>query len=172
MAEDEEWNNAVKEWLIDGGYNYAGFVAGKEDCQIYGAACSPEALQENEDKWSHVYAAPQDRDIAVSEEETKKEHIDETAILWEIIDKGNKGNYPGGVWIGGLKYTLVRQNELDVEGQNVTVYFCSRVGGGACIACSRDSVVVGLCDKKKGQEPGNSNKAVLDMVGYLFGTEE
>jgi len=169
MAEDEEWNKAVKEWLIDGGYNYAGFVAGKADCTIYGAAC---ADSEEADKWTLVYAEPQERKIAISDEESKTVHVDETAVLWEVISEGNKSSYENGIWFGGTKYTLVRQQDIDVEGQNVTVYFCSRPGGGVCIACSRDSVVVGFSDKKKGQEGGNSQKSVLDMVGYLFGTEE
>lgn len=168
MGEDEAWNSCVKEWLIDGGYNYAGFVAGKADCLIYGAAKSEK---EEQDKWELVYAEPQQREIKISEEETKTVDVDETNILWEIIKHGNKGDYPSGIWFGGVKYTLVRQQDLDVEGQNVTVYFCSRPGGGACIACSGDSVVVGFSDKKKGQEGGNSQKTVLDMVGYLFSTE-
>merc|ERR1719414_2406105 len=70
----------------------------------------------------------------------------------------NKSSYENGIWFGGVKYTLVRQQDIDVEGQNVVVYFCSRPGGGACIACSKDSVVVGFSDKKKGQEGGNSQK--------------
>merc|ERR1712032_1390439 len=100
--------------------------------------------------WELVYAEPQKRQIQISDEETKDVDVDETSILWEIISNGNKGNYPSGIWFGGLKYTLVLQQDLDVEGQNVTVYFCSRPGGGACIACSNESVVVAFSDKKKG----------------------
>merc|ERR1711920_815548 len=171
MGEDEEWNGTVKEWLIDGKANYAGFVAGKADCLIYGAAASES---ETADKWELIYAEPQERTINISDEETKQVHVDETAILWKIISEGTKGDYndSGGVWFGGLKYTLVRQQEIDVEGHNVTMYLCTRPGGACCISCSKDSVVVGFSDKKKGQEPGNSNKSVLDMVGYLYGTEE
>merc|ERR1712129_363133 len=66
--------------------------------------------------------------------------------------EGNKSRYENGIWFGGVKYTLVWQQDIDVEGQHVTVYFCSRPGGGVCIACSRGSVVVGFSDKKKGQE--------------------
>ena len=90
MAEDEEWNKAVKEWLIDGGYNYAGFVAGKADCTIYGAAC---ADSEEADKWTLIYAEPQERKIAISDEESKTVHVDETAVLWEVISEGNKSSY-------------------------------------------------------------------------------
>merc|ERR1712113_1088484 len=148
-------NATVKEWLIDEGYCYAGFVAGKADCVIYGAAAGAD----EGDKWELVYAEPQEREIAISDEETKKVQVDETNILWEIISDGNKGKYENGIWFGG------------VEGQNVTDIFCSRPGGGCCIACSGQSVVVGFNDKKKGQEGGNCQKAVLNMVGYLFTTE-
>merc|ERR1712113_1216193 len=79
----------------------------------------------------------------------QKVQVDETNILWEIIDQGNKGSYPAGIWFGGVKHTLVRQQDLEVEGQQVTVIFCSRPGGGCCIACSRQSVVVGFNDKKR-----------------------
>merc|ERR1719270_1349724 len=153
--EDEQWNATVKEWLIDEGYNYAGFVGGKEE----------------QDKWELVYAKPQEREIAISDEETKKVSVDETNCLWEIITEGNKGKFPNGIWFGGTKYTLVRQQILEVEGHDVTVYFCSRPGGGACIACSNQSVVVAFSDKTKGQEGGNSLKAVLNFVGYLFDAE-
>merc|ERR1712137_994254 len=131
-----------------GGYNYAGFVAGKADCTIYGAAKSDK---EEQDKWELVYAEPQNREIAISDEETKTVSVDETTCLWEIITEGNKGKYPNGIWFAGTKYTLVRQQDLDVEGQNVTVYFCSRPGGGCCIACSGQSVVVAFSDKKRGR---------------------
>jgi len=118
-----------------------------------------------------VYAEPQEREIAISDEETKKVSVDETNCLWEIITEGNKGKFPSGIWFGGVEYTLVWQQELDVDGKNVVVYFCSRPEGGACIACSGQSVVVGFSDEKKGQEEGNSQKAVLNMVGYLLSME-
>ena len=43
--------------------------------------------------------------------------------------------------------------------------------GGVCIACSEQSVVLGFNDEEKGQKGGNAQKAVLNMVGYLFQNE-
>merc|ERR1711992_323097 len=94
MAEDEEWNNAAKEWLIDEGYNYAGFVAGKSDCVMYGAAC---VEGEEKDKWALVYSEPCTRTINISDEETKEVEVDETACLWEVISQGLKGKYESGI---------------------------------------------------------------------------
>jgi len=82
-----------------------------------------------------------------------------------------KNVYLSGVWLGGKKYTLVRAQELDVEGNEVTVIFGSRPKGGVCIACSGASVVLGFNDEEKGQKGGNAQKAVLNMVGYLFTNE-
>merc|ERR1712050_267062 len=146
---------------------YAGLVAGKSDCVIYGAAANADLG----DKWAHVYADPCKRELKISDDEVKEVDVDETSILWEIIDQGQKGKYPNGIWFAGIKYTLVREQELEVEGQNVTVIFCSRPGGGCCVACSGQSVVVGFNDKTKGQEGGNCQKAVLAMVGYLYQNE-
>merc|ERR1712217_563915 len=146
---DEAWNATVKEWLIDEGYCYAGLG----------------------DKWQHVYAEPQQREIVISDDEKKQVDVDETNILWEIITNSVKGSYPSGIWFGGVKHTLVREQDLEVEGQEVKVIFASRPGGGACIACSGQSVVVGFNDKTKGQEGGNCQKAVLNFVGYLFQSE-
>merc|ERR1711956_84486 len=109
--------------------------------------------------------------ITISDDETQDVQVDETNILWEIITNGVKGKYPSGAWLGGRKYTLVRQQELDVEGKEVTVIVGSRPKGTVCIACSDQSVVFGFSDEDKGQKGGNAQKAVLNFVGYLFSSE-
>merc|ERR1719221_701918 len=123
------------------------------------------------DKWQHVIADPQQRDIPIDDENTKSEHIDETTILWEIITNSVRGSYPGGVWLGGRKYTLTRQQELEVEGKPVTVIFGARSKGGVCICCTEQSVVVGFNDELKSQTGGNCQKAVMRFVEYLFQNE-
>merc|ERR1712113_1268715 len=110
------------------------------------------------DKWAHVFADPCSREIQISDE--------------EIIPNGVKGQYPNGVWLGGKKFTLVREQVLEIEGNEVKTIFGSRSDGGVYIGCSAQSVVVGFNDKKaKGQEAGNCQKAVCAMIGYLYGTE-
>merc|ERR1712151_1191399 len=133
------------------------------DCVFYGAAA-----MEGMDKWAAVFKEPGNQQITISDEETQDVHVDETNILWEVISNGVKGKYPSGVWFGGTKYTLVRQQELEVEGKEVTVVVGSRPKGTVCIACSDQSVVIGFTDEDKGQKGGNGQKAVLNMVGYLF----
>jgi len=166
MGEDEAWNATCKEWLIDEGYCYAGGVAGKADCVFYGAAA-----MEGCDKWECVFKEARTEQLKISDEETKDVQVDETNILWEIISNGTKGKYDSGVWLGGKKYTLVRQQELEVEGKEVMVVVGSRPKGTVCIACSGESVVLGFSDEDKGQKGGNCQKAVLNMVGYLFQSE-
>merc|ERR1712060_61033 len=97
--------------------------------------------------------------------------VDETNILWEIVDKGLKGSYPSGIWLGGMKHTLVREQELEVEGQTVTVRFLNRPKAGCVIACSKDSIVLAFFDEDKGQKGGNATNACLKFVGYLFQNE-
>jgi len=167
MGEDEAWNATCKEWLIDEGYAFAGGVAGKADCIFYGAAAMAGM-----DKWAEVFAAASERDVPTGEEDkTEKVWIDETNVLWEIVTNGVKGTYKGGVWLGGRKYTLVRAQEIPIEGKDVTVYALARPKGGGCIACSDQSVVVAFNDEEKGQEKGNITKAVCAYVAYLFQSE-
>merc|ERR1711976_266773 len=172
MGEDEAWNATCKEWLIDEGYCYAGGVAGKADCVFYGAAA-----MDGLDKWECVFKDPRTETITISDEETQQVQVDETNILWEVITNGTKGKYPSGVWIGGGKYTLVRSQDLEVQGKEVTVIFGAKKVAegekpkGVCICCSDQSVVLGFNDEGRGQNGGNCQKAVLNMVGYLFQSE-
>jgi len=166
MGDDEAWNATCKEWLIDEGYCFAGGVAGKSDCVFYGAAA-----MEGMDKWESIFKEARTEKIQISDDETNDVQVDETNILWEIVTNGVKGKYPSGVWLGGRKYTLVREQELEVEGKEVKVIFASRPKGGFCLACSDQSVVIGYSDEDKGQKGGNAQKAVLNMVGYLFQSE-
>jgi len=161
--EDEAWNNTVKEWLIDEGYCYAGGVASKAEGTFYGAAAAEG------EKWSQVIKDARNEELVLSDTEKKEVWVDETQVLWYLGNEGRAGTYPGGVWLAGQKYTLVREQELEVEGNKVTVIFCSKTKGGACIACSKQSIVVGFNDENKGQQGGNCQKAVLAMVGYLNG---
>jgi len=173
MAEDPEWNRTVKEWLLDEGYCYAGAVASKDTVEFYGCAAVGCNDDENADaKWDYVYKKNRWEKLQVSDTEANDVEVDETAIVWEIADKGTKGQYPAGIWIAGHKHTLTRQQELDVEGRPVQVMFCARPKGGACIACTDQSIVIGFNDENKGQQGGNCQKAVLNFVGYLFGQEE
>merc|ERR1712087_332977 len=169
MGEDEAWNGTVKEWLIDEGYCYAGAVAGKADCVIYGAAA-----MEGIEKWGAVIReGDYEADLKVDEETTNKVSVNETNLLWEIIEKGVKGSYPSGIWLAGVKHTLVREQELEVEGQNVKMCMLSRAKGGCCIASSAQSVVMAFYDeeKNKGEKGGNATNCALKFVGYLFQNE-
>merc|ERR1712137_814425 len=87
------------------------------------------------------------------------------------FDKGLKGSYPSGIWLGGVKHTLVREQELEVEGQNVMMRALGRPKGGCVIACSKDSIVLAFFDEDKGQKSGNATNACLKFVGYLFQNE-
>merc|ERR1712176_1169408 len=89
-----------------------------------------------------------------------------------IVDKGTKGSYPSGIWFGGVKHTLVREQELEVEGQNVMMRALGRPKGGCVIACSKDSIVLAFFDEDKGQKSGNATNACLKFVGYLFQNEQ
>merc|ERR1712151_1081786 len=69
---------------------------------------------------------PYQAERKIDDENTETVTVDETNILWEIVDKGLKGSYPSGIWLGGVKHTLVREQELEVEGQNVMMRVLGR----------------------------------------------
>merc|ERR1712083_1194096 len=141
--------------------------AGKADCVIYGAAA-----MDGVEKWGAVIKeGDYEADLKVDDDTTNKVSVDETNLLWEIIDKGVKGSYPSGIWLAGVKHTLVREQELEVEGQNVKMCMLSRPKGGCVIACSKDSIVMAFFDEDKGQKNGNATNACLKFVGYLFQNE-
>jgi len=170
MGEDEAWNGTAKEWLIDEGYCYAGFVAGKADCIIYGAAAQ-EALG---DKWAQIFAEATERDHKLEDESIEKVTVDETTCLWEIVEKGVKAKPKGGIWFGGVKYTLVREQELEIEGKPTKLVFgAAPPKKGVCIACSGQSVVVGFNNEQASnmQTGGNCQKAVSNFIGYLYQNE-
>merc|ERR1712039_793776 len=104
----------------------------------------------------HVFKEARQETTAIDDQTSNTVDVDETNILWEIITNGPRGSYPSGVWLGGREGNVV---------------FGAGPKRGVCIACSDQSVVVGFNDEDKGQKGGNCQKAVLNMVGYLFQSE-
>merc|ERR1712150_459513 len=92
--------------------------------------------------------------------------------LKEIEDKRKKGVYPAGVWLGGKKYTLVREQVLECEGKEIKTIFGSRGKAGVCICVTPQSIVFGFSDENKGQKGGNMQDAVLKFAAYIWSTEE
>ena len=54
-------------------------------------------------------------------------------------------------------------------GEDVPTVYCAKQPNNVlCLAKSKTALVIGMCDKTKGQSPGNMNAAVEALAKYLF----
>jgi len=142
-----EWDEWCKEWVGDvepAGSVYACTIADEKGV-LYGA------WAQEGDAWAQVFKDPRQEQLAISEEEAQTVEVDETAILAEVLKNTVKAKLPSGLWLGGNKYTLVREQDLDHEGTEVKFLYCQRPKGGCGIAVAGGYAVLGFIDENKGQ---------------------
>jgi len=169
MAEEGSWDKTLQEWVVDEGYCYAAAMAQQEDGAFYAAA--PEA---DDAGWGHVYADPQERDIMQDDGTTKKIMITEATQLHTTFSnlKAKKvpPTAPGGLWLGGKKYTITSSDPEFELGDNK---YCKIVAQypkhGVVIVGSTSQIVAAFYDEEKGQTAGNTTKTVLAFAEYLLG---
>jgi len=181
-----EYSEYCKDYLVVAGDEsnkeanrcYAGFITGM-DGTVWGAATSDlEAFAEFADPWTAIFAAASERDVLQSDESMKKEWVDEQQVLAAIGKNGSdkvsqdKANFPGGMWIGGLKYKHVQAVPNKVGENDIMVYMLAADAGkiaAVAVMPDLDNIIIGMADKSKNQDAGNMlnqvNKCCKFMVG-------
>ena len=127
------------------------------------------APTEGEAGWGFVYADPHSEQILQDDGETKKPMtIDESFALKTVCETGVAP--PGGLWLGGQKYTVV-QKDLKFESNDLHYVYilASRPKMGVRIVKTEWTIICGFYDEAKGQTAGNCTKATMDFAEYLMG---
>jgi profilin-like protein len=156
------WDEIIDQQLVQSGSCYAAALANAPpELAFYAAA--PVANQEG---WGHVWSEDHVQSVQVSEDNFADVTISEAAILAKAITEGTA---PQGIWLGKQKYKLVqRDGNFEVSDQRVICIFANRPRGGAHIACTEKTVVIGLYNEEAGQTSGNCKRAVLRFVEFLI----
>merc|ERR1712117_717472 len=144
---------------------FAGFVTAEgaiSSCAVKGVTYTDEMVQDS--PWHAVWSGEQEREITDGNGEPKKVWVKEEDVIWYICEAfqngvsvretcADEGKLPGGVWIGGAKFTVTRE---DITESEPFVKFVNMAWNG-------DYVVCGLF-KKPEQDSGNCDKAVLNFA--------
>jgi len=164
MAEEEEgsWDTTIEEWLISEGFCYAGSLA-QADGAMYAAA--PVA---NEEGWSYVYKEDHEETVLNDDMSEKKMTINEALCLSTAVADGKAPE--GGLWLGGLKYTISQYDAAFESGDyTFATIFANRPKKGVHIVSTGSQIICGFYDEEKSQTTGNCKKSVLAFGEYLKG---
>ncbi|TRY52558.1 Profilin [Cryptosporidium tyzzeri] len=155
-----EWDDMVKEWLIDTGSVCAGGL-----CSIDGAFYAASADQG--DAWKTLVREDHEENVIQSDGVSEAaEMINDQTTLCQAISEGKA---PNGVWVGGNKYKIIRV-EKDFQQNDATVHvtFCNKPQGGCFLVDTQNgTVVVAVYDESKDQSSGNCKKVALQLAEYL-----
>ena len=156
------WDEIIEQQLVQSGACYAAALANAPpELAFYAAA--PVADGEG---WRHVWSEDHVQNVQVSEDAFDNINISEAAILAKALLEGAA---PYGIWLGKTKYKFVQRDaNFEVNDQRVICLFANRPKGGAHIAATEKTVVIGLYNEDAGQTSGNCKKAVLGFVEYLI----
>jgi len=174
-----EWDTYLdtyltNETLEDGNTRgaFAAALANVSDYQFYAASPS-----EGDAGWAKVYADPQNRQIMQEDGTEKPVMITESETLKDAITRDMKkdGPSPTGLWLGGVKYKVVRRDEAETVGDGtvVSVLATRPNNKGVHIICTEKTVICALYDEK-GDEGGASTagtckQRALDFAAYMKG---
>mmetsp|Transcript_39228 Transcript_39228/g.113247 ORF Transcript_39228/g.113247 Transcript_39228/m.113247 type:complete len:168 (-) Transcript_39228:258-761(-) len=164
MAEEEgSWDQTIEEWLVSEGFCYAGALAQLEDGAFYGAAPVKDEVG-----WSYVFKDEHEEDITQDDDSVKKMSINEPACIMSLVNTGKAPD--GGLWLGGLKYSVV-QYDPNFESGDATLVVCSaaRPKKGVHLVSTGSQVVAAFYDEEKNQTAGNAKKTALAFAEYLKG---
>jgi len=167
-----------------GGKCYAGFMAGL-DGAFWGAALSDEKdFQDafpDDNVWGATMSDPKYRPILQNDGVTEKdEWVDETEILAGLASIGSeemgkqKANYPAGIWIAGVKYRHLTNNDEKIGESDLKIFMMGGTEGKvAALAVLPDyeggMVICGLSDKTKGQDGGNCLNNLIACCKTMLG---
>jgi len=129
--------------------------------------------------WDKVQCKQTEREINDADGNPKKVTVDEVAIYWEIAERmgagenlQEKGKFPNGIWLGGKKYTVVREGQSD---SYTHIRFADMAqkgdgkagaGGGLTIAYNGGYLVCGVFQKPD-QNNGDCHSATIEYASTL-----
>merc|ERR1712050_53540 len=94
--------------------------------------------------------------------------IKEPECIVRVINTGKAPD--GGLWLGGLKYSVVQYDpQFDGGGGDAVFVVCSaaRPKKGVHLVSTGSQVVAAFYDENQSQTPGNARKAALAFAEYL-----
>lgn len=157
-----EWDTVVQQWLVDPGACTAGGLANQSDCAFYAAA-----PVEGEAGWSAIYKDPHEELIMQEDGSEKPTTITESETLAKAVAEGR---CPGGLWLGGNKYTCVQfERDMEIAGNQCMWVLAIRPKAGVHIIATGTSVAVGMYSEEAGQSSGNCKNHVIAFAEYLVG---
>jgi len=158
-----EWDNYLQEYCCDESQCSAAALAG-EDGAFYAAA--PTA---DDAGWGIVFADDHEQDILQDDgETTKKKTINEaTTLLAAIKDKKTPAD---GLWLGQIKYKVVRSDEKEDLGDQYECFWMTAVAPkkGVHIFKTTSQILVVFYDEEKGQQSGNCKNCGIAFAKYLM----
>merc|ERR1712079_603428 len=113
---------------------------GDEATGLIGCAQKGVPYADEGGPWLEVFSDPADREVMGEDGEPKTVNVDETAIYWEVQSCfANKkevrtGNFPSGIWFGGKKYTVTREDETENDPR---IKYVNMAEGGGQSRCRR-----------------------------------
>ena len=157
------WDSQLQEYMLDGGACSAAALAQMSDGAFYAAA--PVA---DEAGWAMVFKDPHEQKIMQEDGSEKAITINEATQLKSLMD--NLKTPAGGVWLGGIKYTVPRFVAEEELGEGTCKWcFGAAPKKGVHMITTGTQILCGFWDDEKGQNSGNCKKAVLEMGVYLVG---
>eukprot|EP00922_Rhytidocystis_sp_ex-Travisia-forbesii_P055301 GHVS01081903.1.p1 GENE.GHVS01081903.1~~GHVS01081903.1.p1 ORF type:complete len:165 (-),score=34.76 GHVS01081903.1:457-951(-) len=157
-----DWDGVVKEWLVDPGQCSAGGLTSTEDFAVYAAAG-----KEGTDGWSELYAEDHVQEVLDEDGETTiSVTINEPATIKQAVEDGSA---PHGLWLGGSKFKVVRQEKDFPYGElKYDLTFCARNKGGCHIVKTEGgAIIIAIYDEDQEQTAGNSKGAALAFAEYM-----
>lgn len=150
----------VSQWLIQERYCCAGALANIEDGQIHSAAPGDKG-------WYQVWADDRWEKIMSDEDEWEDVWIHEATAIAECASGERPKN---GLWLGGLKYQVTRQEKDVISGFETWVTIGVRMPmRGVIIYSTRTQIIISIFDQEQNQFCGNCRKATQAFAEYLFG---
>ncbi|CEL94628.1 unnamed protein product [Vitrella brassicaformis CCMP3155] len=151
-----------QEWLVDTGYCFAGGLASVENGAVYAAAPVAESAG-----WAYMYKEDHDEEFPnETGDATETVTINEPHNIKQAI---TEGRCPHGVWFGGVKYKVIRQ-DLNFESGDYSfncVVLAKEKGGGHLVATPGGTIVIALFDENLEQTSGNCRRVALAFAEYL-----
>merc|ERR1712060_277968 len=116
--------------------------------------------------WDVMWCEDTERSIMQEDGSEKNEVLVEYVCLHELVTKGQASK---GLWVGGAKYRVTRQEgEIEVGDYKVLTINAAKPGGGLVICVTPGkNIVVGLWKEEAGQNHGMCKNATLSFSETL-----
>ncbi|KAH0488334.1 MAG: hypothetical protein KVP17_001139 [Porospora cf. gigantea B] len=155
-----EWDQTVREWLIDENHCVAGALANGDTGQVYAAAGL------DEDGWKLMWMDDHDVQVCLEDGSEVTVKMNEGQSIKSVVS----GERPDtGLYIGGQKFRVVRtQLEFDYNDQNYDMVLCAKPKAGLVMVKTHNgSIVLAMYTEEKGQSQGNTKGAALAFAEFL-----